>query len=807
MLLLLFLMLGCARADPPLLSYPGQVNIGLLADMRTGDECDALKERAAPRALSAVWAAAQENFAHPQQLNIGVYIFDTCGRTDVAERQAYRMLGHVLPEKRTASTAPIFAVVTDGSAADFTAAPGRLLDVFHVPVVAATDPPQDTPLIRTATDTTALAQAAVTVLQRLHLLEVAVMAEEGGGVFGEFTRQAARVAGLRVEGMEEGEGMEVKDTFAALRHIPRKSPLKAVVFLVSVQEAERLLSEADEIEDSRLWLIVTPTEIRSPPLHNKSRKVLLLSPESSDFPDFDAYFQQLLEEDTARYHPLLQEHLATLNGTAEGHTDVSSVVRAVRLISSALRLAQGQLCGRTPSECLRQRALGELTGKVSEALRKGALRYVLREMKDGGDVTEVGSYSEDSGLQLYDDLLGHLNKGSPPSSDLRWRIFDDDALFLNVFDEKAAVTTSTAKSVPEDFHLLQNDFRLQSLDNVSSALPATNLRSVSLTSHHETHETRSEEGGAPSIDSPPIRRQPMSLWLGSRPWAWAILGTSALLSLAALYALVYQLVKSCENGGGARNILLPALHTASLLSLCLGAGLHAWKPSSLLCALRGVVTNSSLVFCYGVLLLRGMHLRAQASLGLGGRVSRFNQLLSLALAVGVQVALETSYWPQECSAPKWDILQSRIYAGVLVVVATGVAAVANRRGGLSVPSGRRDGRGLLCSTLGCVLLLGAWYAALWLLPGAGAPRDIACAALLLSTAACALMGLLWVGAQPRKRPLSYADSLSTVFTLFSKEDAGSRTSTTGRGRTKTLEKSVPSCGENLLYSEYQSAYP
>lgn len=38
-------------------------------------------------------------------------------------------------------------------------------------------------------------------------------------------------------------------------------------------------------------------------------QILLLSPESVDVPEFDDYFQQLLDEETIKYHPLLMEFL------------------------------------------------------------------------------------------------------------------------------------------------------------------------------------------------------------------------------------------------------------------------------------------------------------------------------------------------------------------------------------------------------------------------------------------------------------------------------------------------------------------
>lgn len=68
------------------------------------------------------------------------------------------------------------------------------------------------------------------------------------------------------------------------------------------------------------------------------------------------------------------------------------------------------------------------------------------------------------------------------------------------------------------------------------------------------------------------------------------------------------------------------------------------------------------------------------------------------------------------------------------------------------------------------------------------------------------------GGFPHK-PLSYADSLSTVFTMFKDLDNASSGGTTSRGKknAKTLETPFATeLGEgtrNPLYSDYQSAYP
>lgn len=63
-----------------------------------------------------------------------------------------------------------------------------------------------------------------------------------------------------------------------------------------------------------------------------------------------------------------------------------------------------------------------------------------------------------------------------------------------------------------------------------------------------------------------------------------------------------------------------------------------------MCALRASGHNVTLALLLGTLLLRVLHLRAQKWIGLGGKIPKLNQFLTLMFICGIQVALEFQNW-------------------------------------------------------------------------------------------------------------------------------------------------------------------
>ncbi|CAL1267420.1 unnamed protein product [Larinioides sclopetarius] len=916
------------RSDPAPIIYPGQVNIGFISNIHGPpdngtDGCGPLRPEAVQRAMAAVWAAHQANFKKddPQELNIGIYIYDTCGREDVAERQVYRLMGHVghvqttdCSEKRIP---PLFAVITEGET-DYLKVPLKLLNAFSVPVISATGPGvPESHLLSTAPTTVALSRAAVSVLRQLRLLEVAVMAEDdtSTGLFGDFSRQA-QVSGMQAIQLDHGTEHDDDDFLATLKLLSEygKSRLKAVVFLVSSEEALNLLGMVNDDSLPQIpWVIVTPSDI-SPVLKTfdkkqlgRFQKILLLSPQSTDIPEFDDYFQQLLDEDTIKYHPLLIEFLQSVNGngTEENNTssalpettltsmlssslnnsmeitkpestsdqpidpaDVSSVVKAVWTLAASLKNVQKRSC-RRGTDCLLylRRSLSAYVGRAATALNhvvdagaeslKGmrlkfegdgelaSIRYSLRGFTEDGEIIDVGFYSDDEGLNVDHDILMPFNEfifveplssssssssSSAPFDSLpfslgvlpdnfttstepivmnvtdellsttikpelvEWKIFDDvaaeDLTIENRSGPAPAVLTSDLSKDLDLVLTLHDDSNLQILSENNSALnreeesvgnrvdvgpkyssehhasssSSSNLRSISLTSHQvpeangayraepssrsdrRVDDSRTRPASATSEDVKVVRASSsrhVSAWLG-RPWALSVLGVCGFLILATLYILVFLMVKACEGSLKKTNCCLAGTQLVALLCLYLSAALYTWKPSALLCGLQRLMPNVSLAFCYGSLLLKGMYLRAQNSLGLGGSVNRCNQMLTLLFIVGVQIALETQWWlvhpPAlatevfECMTGKTEILQSQIYIAFLLLMGTALA-VSTRR----IPYNQPESRSLIATSLSCLVIFLSWDVACWLLPDSNS-RNIAAPSALMATALTILLG-------------------------------------------------------------------
>lgn len=1032
------------RHDPTPIIYPGQVNIGILADIHSAEpnetSCGELRQDAVQQAMAAVWSAHQVNFRKedPQELNIGVYIFDTCGKEDVAQRQVYRLLGHVGHVQSTACSEkripPLFAVITEGNT-DYLKLPLKLINAFGVPVISASNPLQSSDQSPTENSLTAspttggLARAAVSVLRQLKLLQVAVIAEDSPptSLFSDFSHEAM-VAGMQAFPVDHPAVVGDPDNFLASLQVVSeygRSRLKAVVFLVGPEQALDLLRSVDDTNFPQMpWVIITSADISPTLLSSFTRQelhrlqqVLLLSPERIEIPEFQEYFQQLLKDDTIKYHPLLQEfarsarekNLSGENSTYPYYSpwempvtkrpatnterpagnqdandtlsfqdaDVSSMVKAVWTLAEALKIVQHRSC-RRGTDCLLylRRSLSSYVLKAAKSLdfvmgsdssialqgnriqfredgTLSSVKFSLKGFTRLGDIQEVGWYSDETGLVVDNDVIPpfdgfkfkEMEPDAPPTTStptllskyktkssnasskttskpavnsngtsvitkaergpilttlplenddyMNWKILDDSQMSIepgtySSREEYSAETDISGSPTvrPKDIHSAEivnlDDNHAQHIaTNITSYLSkldpdfdvvvgpsyrsgqpsSSNFRSISMTSHNEpkpsdgfrssrispplsmslpvnppaegdSHVVNTDRGSVPPMTARTTedvkvthasKNLHLSAWLG-RPWALTILGLCGFGVLVTLYILVFLMVKACEGSLKKNNSPLAVAQLLSLLALYVAASLFTWKPSALLCGLQRFVSNVSYAFCFGCLLLKGMHLRAQNSLGLGGRVNRINQLLTLLFIVGVQVALETQWWvirppsmsfeTMECHSVKEEILESQGYISFLLLLSVAVA-VSTRK----IPYNYREGRCLIATTLTCLAFFLAWDAACWLLPDTTS-RNIAAPVALIVTAIVVLGGIFGpqlfaihkYGGFPHK-PLSYADSLSTVFTMFKDLDNTSSSGTTGRGKknAKTLETpfgaEAHETTRNPLYSDYQSAYP
>ena len=139
------------------------------------------------------------------------------------------------------------------------------------------------------------------------------------------------------------------------------------------------------------------------------------------------------------------------------------------------------------------------------------------------------------------------------------------------------------------------------------------------------------------------RQVSITAWLGNS-WSIVIMSLCITGILATLYVQTFLLMKSCEGALKKSNQGLSVGHLLAIMMTFLGSSFYVFYPTAFMCSVRTTIHNIALALLFGSLLLRAMHIRAQKSIGLGGRSSKMNLFLTLLFVVGIQVALEIQQW-------------------------------------------------------------------------------------------------------------------------------------------------------------------
>lgn len=124
--------------DPKLITYPGDLHFALLINSQSGLkqassdqeplECDFDKNVNAVaiyHGMAAIWAAHQINLkkGNPNQLKIGVYLYDGCSNSGTVQRQTVRLLAQLnevnVKNCREPRAAPLFGKMQNFITSDF----------------------------------------------------------------------------------------------------------------------------------------------------------------------------------------------------------------------------------------------------------------------------------------------------------------------------------------------------------------------------------------------------------------------------------------------------------------------------------------------------------------------------------------------------------------------------------------------------------------------------------------------------------------------------------------------------------------
>ncbi|KAL3853428.1 hypothetical protein ACJMK2_016966 [Sinanodonta woodiana] len=130
------------------------------------------------------------------------------------------------------------------------------------------------------------------------------------------------------------------------------------------------------------------------------------------------------------------------------------------------------------------------------------------------------------------------------------------------------------------------------------------------------------------------------------PDLWRIIVLIIACSGAAitLILLIYILSKVCTGALIRRYIILGVLLLAAIVFLFMSIFPFLFSPSEPGCGMRFFAHGFSYAFAFAIILTKMMTLREYRYIGLGGEISRLNQILSVFFLTGVQIAIGVQWW-------------------------------------------------------------------------------------------------------------------------------------------------------------------
>ena len=108
--------------------------------------------------------------------------------------------------------------------------------------------------------------------------------------------------------------------------------------------------------------------------------------------------------------------------------------------------------------------------------------------------------------------------------------------------------------------------------------------------------------------------------------------------------MMYIMCKVCAGALIRRYLVLGVLLLVAMMFLFLSVLPFVFTPSEIGCGMRFFAHGFSYAFCYAIMLTKMTSLRDYKYIGLGGDVSRLNQLLSVFFITGVQIAIGVQWW-------------------------------------------------------------------------------------------------------------------------------------------------------------------
>nr|XP_053649824.1 uncharacterized protein LOC128700567 [Cherax quadricarinatus] len=747
----------------------------MVGDLHDGEEasggCGALNTRAVERVGAAQWALATINNQSQHDYTIGIRVYDACGNPDLAMRQTVKLLQEAQPPHP-----PLLGVVAFGSAKVVlgTATP---LHAFNTPIIitdaraAHTVVPDDN-VFSTAPHLTDQLQAVLSAGVRL-----------GGGVIGVqvvcscshaslVLQERASRAGLRILNLlqiENENNITKKITHFINSEVSNGG---VVILLLSAAELNIFTAEVDNqmLRKSRLRWVLTALDgepltgdLQEDQLKKKLDGGLLVEVHSPVIPGFSQYFAATVHANTSLVAPLAMQYMKIISHCDTEALAVQSLsplpqcsglqvkeltklvnsnlttatVKAVSSLAAAFRLVQIERCS-TGVHCLQA---------LRQDLHQDILKSLLKLSFTVGGGADKIRYTADGRLVNSFTIKQITAKG------LRQ---------VGVYREDTGVVWSPREMLGSEKLEYGRKGRTLGLVSIEEREKDSAIQSVLLT--HEDYV--------------------------GRTWAFSVLVVACLGVVVSLYVAVYVALRVCDGTLTGPQVL-GAILLLGVMGLYASCVVYVLPPTSMTCAVREWAPPMCLALCYGILLVKSMHLRALVSVGVGGEVSQVNLHVSLLFMLSVQGALcvlghagglgigeeplvkNGLNGNRQCGQKRIAILATRVYL-ILLLFLSLILATVNRK----IQRNHNEGRWLLLTSCVSAPVVAVWSVMSYLAPSALEAPTTSVALLILASV---ILGLVFM---PKMRIIAQqakefrhkrlaTTSVSTIFTQMEEGPLGS----------------------------------
>ncbi|XP_066957972.1 metabotropic glutamate receptor 2-like [Macrobrachium rosenbergii] len=769
---------SASASDPDPLTLPGDVIIGIVGSVHEKSEesggCGRIALRAVEELGAAEWALQTINNQSHQDYTIGLRVYDACGDEEMALRQTIRLL-----QETQSPSAPLLGVVGlgPGKVVSSVATP---LHAFSTPILvtearaAHTIPPADN-VFTTAPHLTDQIQAALSAAVRIGGAGVAVNVVSSCAQATQVLEERAARGGMRILHILQLDKDAGNDNSKINNILPNQVTnfitnqvgySGVIVMLVNVSELNVLSAELDSrvLRRTKIrWVLSTlgnPVDSEDLDVERMSKKFpgsLVVEAHSPVIPGFQKYFQHALFSNNSLLTPLAHSYRQSV---LHCHTEGDNVLGSTRPCPKVI----GTPSSASPLSA-KDDASATATVKAVSSLAAAFRLVQIERCSTGVHCLEALRHD------LHKDILEALLKLSFTVGGGSDRIrYTADGRLVNTF----TIRRTTAEGLTQVGVYREDTGVVWNNPGEVWAVERTRWREGRTLPLMAMQETLNNDY---QVEAVLLTHED---YVG-RTWAFTVLVVASLGVISALYVCIYVALRVCDGTLNGPQVL-GAVLLMGVMGVYSSCVVYVLPPSPITCALRQWAPPLCLALCYGVILVKCMHLRALVSLGLGGEVSQMNLHISLIFMVGVEgvlcmlghagglgvgeepLVILASDGSRLCGQKRVAILATRIYL-ILLLVFCLILSTLNRK----IHRNHNEGRWLLlCSCVSCPIV-GLWSVMSYLAPLSLDPPTTCVALLALASAILALvfipkMKIIARQAKEfRHKHLAGTASVSTIF--------------------------------------------